>query len=110
MPVAPLLARFPAGLPLSRRLEAIFAAQVKVLPERTRHVLLLVALDGTGDPRSCALTALVRMISPAAEWARLAYVDHRTRLLAFRHPLIGAAVVGLSTDNERRRPPNSWPR
>ena len=64
MPVAPLLARFPAGLPLSRRLEAIFAAQVKVLPERTRHMLLLMALDGTGGPRVLALTAPVRTISP----------------------------------------------
>ena len=88
----------------------MFAAQVKVLPKGTRHVLLLMALDGTSDPRVVRADGTRQDDLAAAEWARLAYVDHRTRLLAFRHPLIGAAVVGLSTDNERRRPPNSWPR
>jgi DNA-binding CsgD family transcriptional regulator len=97
------LARFPAGLPLSRRLQAMFAAQVTVLPELTRHLLLLMALDGTGDPRVLRADGGRPDDLAAAEWARLAYVDHRTRRLAFRHPLIRTAVVGLSTDDERRR-------
>src|SRR5262249_35437215 len=45
------LTPFPAALPVSRRLQAMFAARVTALPEGTRHLLLLMALDGTGDPR-----------------------------------------------------------
>ena len=97
------LAQHPAGLPLSRRLQAMFAARVSALPERTRHLLLVMALDGTGDPRVLRADGSRQDDLAAAEWARLVYVDHRIRRLAFRHPLIRAAVVGMSTDDERRR-------
>ncbi len=100
-----VLAGLPASVPLSGRLHAMFASRVTALPARTRRLLLLMALDGTGDLRILRdagegpqqLDDLA-----AAERARLAYVDHRTRRLAFRHPLIGAAAVEMSTDHERR--------
>ena len=38
----------PAWLPLSRRLQAVFESRITALPARTRHLLLLAALDGTG--------------------------------------------------------------
>jgi len=57
----------------------MFAAQVKVLPKGTRHVLLLMALDGTSDPRVVRADGTRQDDLAAAEWARLAYVDHRTR-------------------------------
>jgi len=96
-------AQLPAGLPLSRRLQAMFAAQVTALPEGTRHLLLLMALDGIGDPRLLRADGRSPDDLAAAERARLAYVDHLTRRLTFRHPLIRAAVVDLSTSEERRR-------
>jgi DNA-binding CsgD family transcriptional regulator/tetratricopeptide (TPR) repeat protein len=97
------LTRPPAAVPLSRRLQAMFAARVTALPDQTRHLLLLMALDGTGDPRVLGTGGSSHEDLAAAERARLAYVDHRTRRLVFRHPLIRAAVVDLSTDDECRR-------
>jgi DNA-binding CsgD family transcriptional regulator/tetratricopeptide (TPR) repeat protein len=97
------LTPFPAALPVSTRLQAMFAARVTALPEGTRHLLLLMALDGTGDPRVVRAYDSGQNNLAAAERARLVYVDHRTRRLVFRHPLIGAAVVELATDDERRR-------
>jgi hypothetical protein len=38
----------PVWLPLSRRLQAAFESRITGLPARTRHLLLLAALDGTG--------------------------------------------------------------
>ena len=40
------LAGLSAVLPLSRRLQAMFAARITGLPARTRWLLLLMALDG----------------------------------------------------------------
>src|SRR5262249_48695132 len=50
----PGAARLPgwrAVVPLSRRLQAVFASQVEQLPAPSRRLLLLAALDGTGDLR-----------------------------------------------------------
>jgi DNA-binding CsgD family transcriptional regulator len=95
--------RLPAAVPLSRRLQSMFAAGVTAQREGTRHLLLLMALDGTGDPRVLQVDAGGQDDLAAAERARLVNVDRRTRRLAFRHPLIRAAVVELSTGDECRR-------
>ncbi len=96
----------PPALPLGRRLQALFGSQITELPLRTRQLLLLMALDGTGDVRvleaGTARNAGFRDLG-AAEQARLAYVDPATRRLAFRHPLIRSAVVDVSQAEERRR-------
>jgi DNA-binding CsgD family transcriptional regulator len=95
----------PSSLPLSRRLQALFGARISELPPRTRQVLLLMALDGTGDLRvlkaGAAPNAGFRELA-AAEQVRLAYVDQATHRLAFHHPLIRSAVVDLSQAEERR--------
>ncbi|MGC4864573.1 helix-turn-helix transcriptional regulator [Micromonospora sp. DT53] len=93
----------PAVLTLSERLQEIFAARVRTLPERCRLMMLLAALGGTtattrlqtaaGD--ICDLDDLV----PAREKRLLQVSGGR---LTFRHPLIGAAVVAASTDRQRR--------
>jgi hypothetical protein len=65
-----------------------------------------MALDGTGDLRVLEAAGAPSQGPDdlaAAEQSRLAYVDQRTRRLAFRHPLIRSAVVELSADDERRR-------
>jgi len=97
---------WPTVVPMSRRLQAVFASQVEQLPAPSRGLLLLAALDGTGDLR--VLRALGEPSDglsdlAAAERAQLLYVDGNTHRLAFRHPLIRSAVVELSTEAERRQ-------
>jgi hypothetical protein len=95
----------PSALPLSRRLQTLFGSRIAELPPRTRQLLLLMALDGTGDVRVLAggagPNAGFRDLAPA-EQARLAYMDQVTHRLAFHHPLIRSAVVDLSHAEERR--------
>ncbi|WP_019071670.1 ATP-binding protein [Streptomyces hokutonensis] len=91
----------PELLPLSRRLQAVFASRVEALPAATRLLLLYAVLDGTGD--LAVLTAGTGMDDLAdAERAGLVYVDQVTGRLAFRHPLTRSAVVELSTSEQRR--------
>ncbi|MEV6037859.1 ATP-binding protein [Nonomuraea sp. NPDC052116] len=100
----------PAVLPLGERLRALFVARVTALPEATRGLLLLAALDGTGDlgvlraaagpdttgtPRGGrsrgepgGLEALA-----VAERERLVRIDAAVPRLAFGHPLIRSAVT-----------------
>ena len=100
------LAMVPAVLPLSERLQALFASRVAELPARSRELLLLAALDGTGDLASVEAAASGRAdvddLVPA-EQARLVTVSAGNRRLSFRHPLIGSAVVELATGTERRQ-------
>jgi DNA-binding CsgD family transcriptional regulator len=95
----------PAVLPLDRRLQTLFASRISDLPARTRQALLLGALEGNADlgvlsatPEQLDLDDLA-----PAEQAGLVRVDEGLRRLNFRHPLIPAAVVELSTSGDRRR-------
>lgn len=96
----------PSVLPLSRRLQALFASRLTDLPAHTRHLLLLAVLDGTGDLRVLQAAAAGRRevedLAPA-EKVRLVQVDESTGRLAFRHPLTRSAVIELSTSDERRQ-------
>ena len=95
----------PSPLPQSRRLQALFASRLESLPRATRLLLLLMALDGTGEPRVAEAVGSsgpgIGDLGPA-EHAQVAFVDRETRKLTFRHPLMRAAVVELSTAEERR--------
>jgi AAA ATPase-like protein len=96
----PASSTLPDTLPLTRRLQTVFAGRVRDLPEPTRQVLLLAVLDGSGDLRT--LTAEeVDELGPA-ERTRLVFLDRGAARLHFRHPLIRSAVVELSTSDERR--------
>jgi hypothetical protein len=96
----------PVVLPLSRRLQSLFASRVSNLPAATRHLLLLAALEGTGDVRILRTATSgeggIDDLAPA-ERARLVHLDQATTRLAFRHPLTRSAVVELSTSDQRRR-------
>jgi DNA-binding CsgD family transcriptional regulator len=96
----------PAVLPLSQRLQSLFASRVSGLPAATRDLLLLAVLEGTGDLGVLRGTASgqggIEDLAPA-ERARLVHVDHGTGRLTFRHPLTRSAVVELSTSDQRRR-------
>jgi DNA-binding CsgD family transcriptional regulator/tetratricopeptide (TPR) repeat protein len=98
----------PGGLPLSDRLERAFAARVSDLPEATRLVLLVAALNDA-DAMSEILRAGAAVVGsdldldvvgPAAQ-AGIVKADLHT--LRFRHPLIRSATVQSATLEERRR-------
>jgi DNA-binding CsgD family transcriptional regulator len=96
----------PAVLPLSRRLQSLFASRVSGLPAAARELLLLAVLEGTGD-LSVLKGAMsgqrgIEDLAPA-ERTRLVQVDQGTGRLVFRHPLTRSAVVELSTSDQRRR-------
>jgi DNA-binding CsgD family transcriptional regulator len=93
-------------LPLTARLQAVFASRVRALPEPTIDLLLIAVLDGTGDLRVLEVAAPGRSglgDLAAAERARIVEVDESAGRLVFRHPLMRSAVVALSTSDQRRR-------
>jgi DNA-binding CsgD family transcriptional regulator len=95
----------PSVLPLTRRLQALFRSRIGALPDRSRWLLLLIALDGTGDTRLLkAVGAPGQELDDlaAAEEARLAFLDRKTHSLTLRHPLIRSAVVELAPVTDRR--------
>ena len=102
------LERLPDVLPLSRRLEALFVSRVAGLSPASRRLLLVAALDGTGDPavlqragRHPSVRATLVDLGPA-EQDDLVRIDESDHRLDFRHPLIRSAVVEASTTAERR--------
>jgi len=95
----------PVVLPQSRELQDLFASQIRQLPAPVQRVLLIAALDGSGDLRvlqRSRISGPSRDEFAAAERARLAHVDESANRLEFRHPLVRRAVVELSTDGELR--------
>jgi DNA-binding CsgD family transcriptional regulator len=95
----------PAVLPLSRRLQGLFASRASALPASGRWLLLLAVLDGSGDLRVLQAAAGQQQIEDLApaEQAGLVRVDDRTGRLVFRHPLTRSAIIELSTSGDRRR-------
>jgi DNA-binding CsgD family transcriptional regulator len=95
----------PERLPLSRRLQDTFASRVNGLPAATRHLLLIAALEGSGDlqvlRRAAAGRCDLKHLAPA-EHAQLIQVDDETGRLRFRHSLTRAAVVEFSSSDQRR--------
>ncbi|SNS25104.1 regulatory protein, luxR family [Geodermatophilus saharensis] len=100
------LEALPPVLPLGRRLRTRFAGRVADLPPATRRLLLLAALEGTGD------LAVLGAASPGEDWldvlapaeeAGLVHVDADTQRVSLRHPLTGSAAVELATSGDRRR-------
>jgi DNA-binding CsgD family transcriptional regulator len=96
----------PPVLPLSGALQRLFADRVRELPAATRRLLLLAALDGTGDLRALHAASSgdswLDGLGPA-ERSRLVRVHPTGNRVSLRHPLIGAAAVELATSGERRR-------
>jgi DNA-binding CsgD family transcriptional regulator len=98
----------PGGLPLSDRLERAFAARVSDLPDATRLVLLVAALNDSHALVEILIagSAVVGadlgldVVAPAAE-AGIVKVDLQT--LRFRHPLMRSAIAQSAALGERRR-------
>ncbi|MFF3606716.1 ATP-binding protein [Streptomyces sp. NPDC002463] len=99
-------ASLPSVLPLTERLQKLFASRVADLPLASREVLLVAALEGTGDlgviEAATGSSPVVDALEPA-ERDRLLTLSTTARRMSFRHPLIGSAVVTGATAAERRR-------
>ena len=98
----------PAWLPLTTRLERAFAARVRDLPAATRSALLVAALNDGGS-LSEVLTASAQLaeeepttdaLDPAVS-ARIVNIDDAE--IAFRHPLMRAAIAQQASVSQRRR-------
>ncbi|MBB2946446.1 DNA-binding NarL/FixJ family response regulator [Actinoplanes lutulentus] len=88
-------------VPLSDRLQAIFATRLADLAEPTRLMLLLATFEGSGDLRTLRGMTDLAHLAPA-ERAQLVRVDDADGRIVFRHPLIQSAIVAMSTHEERR--------
>lgn len=95
-------------LPLTRRLERTFTARLSRLPQDTRTVLPIAALnDSASVPEALAAARAMlgrdvesSALGPAVG-AQLIHVEGRT--LSFRHPLVRSAIVQtLGTEQLRR--------
>jgi DNA-binding CsgD family transcriptional regulator len=95
----------PTTLMLSSRLQELYASQLATLPDAASLLILLAALDGTGDLRllqgAMPEASVLDRLAPA-EQARLVVVDPVSKRLSFRHPLIASAVVQHCDDGDRR--------
>ena len=95
----------PWPLMLTDRLRAAMAPSVNSIPVLTRRLLLLLALGQEGDlaliePKDGQSGHLSHLV-PAEELGLISVNFERTRV-TFRSPLVRAAVVDLSTPEERR--------
>ncbi|TYK53027.1 AAA family ATPase [Actinomadura decatromicini] len=115
----------PQALPLTRRLQNVFASRLQTLPAPVHDLLLLAVLDGTGDLRLIRAIAADRAARRPgdldgdldgdlggehaadglclAEQTGLVRADEISERLTFRHPLIRSAIVEMSTSEQRRR-------
>ncbi|GAA1790371.1 LuxR family transcriptional regulator [Actinomadura chokoriensis] len=87
-----------------RDVRALYGARVERLPERTRDLLLLAALEGSGDIGVLAAAGGpdgLEELAPA-ERDHLVMVAESGRAVRFRHPLVRSAVVDGSTGEQRR--------
>ncbi|MFE0824020.1 AAA family ATPase [Streptomyces sp. NPDC058794] len=90
-------------LPVTDRLERIFAQHAQFLPEVTRRpLLLLAAADATDAPTACqGLPQAGDKTWAPAERAGLVRQDGSR--ISFRHPLIRSAVYHAASFEERRQ-------
>ncbi|MGW0998885.1 helix-turn-helix transcriptional regulator [Streptomyces sp. NPDC002523] len=95
----------PRRLPLTQRLQSAFASRIQHLPAATRYLLLVAALEGSGNMqvvrRAAAARCGMKHWAPA-ERGGLVRIDEPTGRLEFRHSLMRSAVVELSTAEQRR--------
>lgn len=98
----------PGGMPLTERLERAFAGRVSDLPDATRLVLLVAALndeDAVGEIlEAAAHVAGTPLELDAAEPAvEAALIDLDVNSIRFRHPLARSAVRQSAGVQQRRR-------
>jgi DNA-binding CsgD family transcriptional regulator len=95
----------PDSIPLTARVQAAFAARVEGLPAPTQTMLLIAALDDTGEVATVVSAAAELGVTSEAlepaEASRVVRTDGGR--VAFRHPLVRAAVLDAATLGRRQR-------
>jgi DNA-binding CsgD family transcriptional regulator len=100
-----LAGRFPLPrrLPVGRRVDVHFLAQVATLSPEARTVLLVAAACADDEPSTVwRATALLGVAAAANHAVQQRIVSLEPRI-AFRHPLIRSAVYDGATSEERQR-------
>ncbi|MDQ2748562.1 MAG: AAA family ATPase [Actinomycetota bacterium] len=97
-------ARLPETLPTSKDLAAYFWARSATCPPATQALLLLAALEGRGDLSVLAAAAdrLGLRLSALGPAEREGLVSVAEQRLAFRHPLVAAAILHEVSPEDRR--------
>ncbi|GII61105.1 LuxR family transcriptional regulator [Sphaerisporangium krabiense] len=90
-------------LPLTERLQEVFATRVSATPPRTRQMLLLAAANDGSSLTELLLAAAIRGLgvedlAPAEQEGLVLCADDT---IAFRHPLVQSAVYTTATLAER---------
>jgi DNA-binding CsgD family transcriptional regulator len=99
------LEALPDSIPLTARVQAAFAARVEGLPAPTRTMLLIAAVDGTGEVATVVSAAAeLGVTAEALEPAEATGVVRTDGgRIAFHHPLVRAAVLDGATLAQRQR-------
>ena len=96
----------PSVLPLSEFVHNATKTYLAVLPAETRHLLLLAALDGTGDLMTIQAAAphldVLAGLAPA-ESLLAVYLDEQSRRLFFAAGQLRSALLEHASDLEHRR-------
>ncbi|CAM5557178.1 AAA family ATPase OS=Streptomyces tendae OX=1932 GN=GUR47_24810 PE=4 SV=1 [Streptomyces tendae] len=90
-------------LPVTDRLEGIFARHLRDLPEATRRALLALAAAGAADAPVAARGLPEADDTTWLPAERAGLVRRDTTGIAFRHPLVRSAVYHAAPFEERRR-------
>ncbi len=94
----------PLALPVGERLERHFISQVDALPVEARTVLLIAAVDTTGDAATVLGAAADLGLGPgAAEPAEASGLVRLAPDVAFRHPLVRSAIVAAAAPSALRQ-------
>jgi hypothetical protein len=98
----------PGGLPLSDRLERAFAARVSDLPDATRLVMLVAALNDSDAlseilAAGSAVVGAVLDLDVVAPADEAGVVESDLQTLRFLHPLMRSAIAQSAAPEERRR-------
>ncbi|MFD0327242.1 hypothetical protein ACFQZC_01115 [Streptacidiphilus monticola] len=110
------LEEVPGSLPLSSRLESVFADRIRQLDPTTRMALLMVALDGERPGNLAEIRAALLLADRAwdetlldrAATAGLVQVDHACERLTFRHPLARSCLLHMSPRTRRKAAHEVW--
>ncbi|WP_127509580.1 helix-turn-helix transcriptional regulator [Actinoplanes solisilvae] len=96
----------PPVLALTAALRSLFSVPLGRLPAPTEELLLLAALENSGElavlQTAASHTDLLQALAPA-ELAGLVEVDVYAKRIAFTHPLVRSTVVALAPPVAQRR-------
>lgn len=92
----------PPVLPLTERLESVFAERVEKLSPQVRDSLLLAALDGRREIRALQEIGVDVASLADAEGSGVVSLDTTTMTIRFAHPLVRSAIVARTPPAVRR--------